>query len=392
TSRTSPWPPPSWRPTRDRPSAWGICSAPRGASSRRWAGRGRRPVEPLAAWRSFREVRAMEHAWHVEPAPAREGTGLMFLESARPAASLSRGGAGVVSTLHALQRSAGNRAVRQALRAAVTDAREADAPDEAIVLQPRCACGSTCTRCRQEEGLGGRRLPAAVPRKGSGRPLPTALRAVMEEQFGEDFKGVRVHTDGPARQTAQRLEADAYTVGKDISFRAGQYDPSSFRGRRLLAHELTHVVQQRRGSRPQAALTLGQPGDRYEREAERVAAQVVRPGALASTALQRERGKDRVWEHVPVRERWRGPHALLSRAAPAPLSEKRASPAQAAGLTLAQVACIKRVYERALAMPRTDRWKHCYVTARTATCSLPELRNMAAVTAALNEAIGPADW
>src|SRR5262249_28688187 len=176
-------------------------------------GRSRRPVEPPAARGSFREVTAMEHAWHVEPAPAREGGGLLFLEGARPVAGLARGGAGIVGALHALQRTAGNHAVQRALRAAVTGGREAESPEETVGVRPRCACGGGCTRCRQGEGPGGRGLQAALQRKGPGRPLPAPVRAAMEEQFDEDFKGVRVHTDGQARQAARRLEADAFTVG-----------------------------------------------------------------------------------------------------------------------------------------------------------------------------------
>jgi hypothetical protein len=66
----------------------------------------------------------------------------------------------------------------------------------------------------------------------------------MESRFGHDFSQVRVHADSRAVQLAQALNARAFTVGCDIVFGAGQYDPQSFEGKRLIAHELTHVLQQ----------------------------------------------------------------------------------------------------------------------------------------------------
>jgi hypothetical protein len=69
----------------------------------------------------------------------------------------------------------------------------------------------------------------------------------MEPQFGHDFRSVRVHTDGAASQSAQALNAFAYTVGHDVVFDTGQYRPHSSVGRQLLTHELTHVVQQSKG-------------------------------------------------------------------------------------------------------------------------------------------------
>lgn len=80
--------------------------------------------------------------------------------------------------------------------------------------------------------------------QGSGEPLAPATRAFMEPRFGHDFSAVRVHTDATAAQTAQALSAHAYTVGRNIVFSVGQYQPEELAGRRLLAHELSHVVQQ----------------------------------------------------------------------------------------------------------------------------------------------------
>ena len=78
----------------------------------------------------------------------------------------------------------------------------------------------------------------------SGRPLDAPLRHDMESRFGHDFSGVRVHSGGAAEQSARDVGASAYTVGSNIVFGAGQFAPESSAGKRLLAHELTHVVQQ----------------------------------------------------------------------------------------------------------------------------------------------------
>jgi hypothetical protein len=83
----------------------------------------------------------------------------------------------------------------------------------------------------------------------TGAPLKANLRAEMESSFGRDFSGVRVHTDSAAADSAASLGSLAYTVGNDIVFGAGQYAPESGAGRLLVAHELTHVVQQSGASR-----------------------------------------------------------------------------------------------------------------------------------------------
>ncbi|KCZ70539.1 hypothetical protein ANME2D_02559 [Candidatus Methanoperedens nitroreducens] len=77
-----------------------------------------------------------------------------------------------------------------------------------------------------------------------GQPLPEPVRAYFEPRFGYDFSGVRVHLGQKAEESAGSINALAYTVGKDIVFGAGQYQPQTSAGKRLLAHELTHVIQQ----------------------------------------------------------------------------------------------------------------------------------------------------
>lgn len=87
-----------------------------------------------------------------------------------------------------------------------------------------------------------------VPRAG-GRPLPHFLRSFFEPRFGYDFRQTRIHTDAVAAESAARVRAKAFTVGRHIVFGAAQFAPQTGEGKRLLAHELTHVVQQSRGSR-----------------------------------------------------------------------------------------------------------------------------------------------
>ena len=88
--------------------------------------------------------------------------------------------------------------------------------------------------------------PASVDQvlASPGRPLEPALRQDMEQRFGHDFSRVRVHSGAAAEQSAQDVNANAYTVGNNIVFGAGRFAPGTHEGRRLIAHELTHVVQQ----------------------------------------------------------------------------------------------------------------------------------------------------
>jgi hypothetical protein len=82
-------------------------------------------------------------------------------------------------------------------------------------------------------------------KRGSGQPLDESVREPMEGAFGADFSGVRVHTDGKSDELNQAIQAKAFTTGEDIFFREGAYEPGSRGGQELLAHELTHVVQQK---------------------------------------------------------------------------------------------------------------------------------------------------
>lgn len=130
---------------------------------------------------------------------------------------------------------------------------------------------------------------------GGGQPLDPEVRQDMESRLGSDFGDVRVHTDTAAGESARAVGAHAYTVGSDIVFQRHQYDPTSTSGRTMLAHELTHVVQQRQG--PVAGTDTGtgirvsDPADRFEREAAATAERAVAapaPAHAAQAAVQRE--------------------------------------------------------------------------------------------------------
>ena len=143
-------------------------------------------------------------------------------------------------------------------------------PEEEGTVQRKCAA------CAEQERLQTKSEQASTPSadlesrlaatKGSGSHLPAATRSQMEGAIGADFSGVRVHTDGSAVQMSQELGAQAFTHGNDVYFNSGKYDPGGQEGQHLLAHELTHVVQQggqirRREFGPIEAVEEMQDGD-----------------------------------------------------------------------------------------------------------------------------------
>jgi hypothetical protein len=110
-----------------------------------------------------------------------------------------------------------------------------------------------------------------------GHALDASTRGFMETRFGHDFSRVRVHSDGAAAESAAAVNSLAYTVGNHVVFGAGMYTPGSQDGRALLAHELSHVLQQPAGT-PSGPLAIGEAGDSFEREAGRMADAVMSPG------------------------------------------------------------------------------------------------------------------
>ena len=122
--------------------------------------------------------------------------------------------------------------------------------------------------------------------RSAGAPLQGSTRLRMEQRFGADFSQVRVHTDARAAQSATAVDAQAYTVGRDLVFGAGRYAPQSPGGEQLLAHELAHVLQQRATvPGPAADLRIGAPHDPLEAAADRRAhAALAGPGSGHSPA------------------------------------------------------------------------------------------------------------
>ena len=120
-------------------------------------------------------------------------------------------------------------------------------------LQRRCVCArpgsdpSGCVMCGSrpdQRSQSQARHLVDVVLQSPGQPLDGPTQAVVERRFGHDFSSVRVHTDGPAQESAGAVNALAYTAGHHVVFAASQYAPATSMGMQLLAHELTHVVQQ----------------------------------------------------------------------------------------------------------------------------------------------------
>jgi hypothetical protein len=166
-------------------------------------------------------------------------------------------------------------------------------------LQRKCACGSygnggECDKCRKESSGLQRSAcdaaaPAAVPAivqevlSSPGQPLERGTRAWMEPKFGHDFSQVRVHTDQKAAESTEAVNAIAYTVGPDVVFGAGRYEPRTEVGSHLLAHELTHVVQQSNSNSlaAQNSKPVSDPSDAAELEAESGARRVMSGDAVS---------------------------------------------------------------------------------------------------------------
>jgi Domain of unknown function (DUF4157) len=134
----------------------------------------------------------------------------------------------------------------------------------------------TVARMRDGEGIlpGGVVHPdvevAIAAARGGGSALDRSVGARVGAALGDPLSDVRVHTGGAAAALARSVSARAFTVGTDIFFGAGEYRPATPAGRDLLTHELVHVVQQR-GAPSSGPLTVSQPGEALEREAEDVA-------------------------------------------------------------------------------------------------------------------------
>ncbi|WUT00778.1 DUF4157 domain-containing protein [Streptomyces sp. NBC_00708] len=159
------------------------------------------------------------------------------------------GRADVVGTagMGVLQRTVGNAALGPVIQRA-----RAAAPEQAEEAEPRSPVHD-------------------VIASGGGTPLDTETRTDLENRMGADFSDVRIHNDSAAHESAKGVGAHAYTVGNNVVFQRDAYDPSSPQGRTTLAHELTHVIQQRNGpvegTDAPGGIRVSDPSDRFEREA-----------------------------------------------------------------------------------------------------------------------------
>jgi hypothetical protein len=181
---------------------------------------------------------------------------------------------------HGAPKGAGDMAWESARRVVATGQKQAMAPPAVLRLQ-RLAGNAGVSSLVEEE-----RSPVLdIVGKGGGAPLPTDVRTHMERGLGADFGDVRVHDGGPAAASAQAVQAKAYTVGNDVVFNDGAYQPHTDAGQRTLAHELTHVVQQRSGpvdGTPTGdGVAVSHPTDRFEREAEAAATAFASPAGFA---------------------------------------------------------------------------------------------------------------
>jgi len=197
------------------------------------------------------------------------------------ALAASSAGLAQFSPFAQLQRNLGNQAMQQLLESGAIQAKlrisqpgdadelEADRVANHIVnsaqtptLHRKCSCsGSTsCATCKDEQLKGihrkESRFSTAVSASGdsparnlgTGRQMDSTTRQFMETRFGLDFSDVKIHEDARAAQSASSVNARAYTLGKNVVFNNGEYSPQTQAGKQLLAHELTHVVQQNSAS------------------------------------------------------------------------------------------------------------------------------------------------
>ena len=163
-------------------------------------------------------------------------------------------------------------------------------------LRRQCTCGTCgeCERKKRKQSGDALEIPSSVHDvlRSPGQPLDPNTRAFLEPRFGHDFSRVRVHADPDAARSASAVDARAWTFGNHIAFGSGMYSPSTPRGAGLLAHELTHVVQQQ-GVSAASQPAIGRAGDRFEREADSHASllardlPVPRAAQVSSPVLQR---------------------------------------------------------------------------------------------------------
>ena len=167
------------------------------------------------------------------------------------------------------------------------------------LLQRKCACGGDhgasgeCEDCKKKRlgvvqrlAVNSSLVPSVPPivhevLRSSGQPLDMETRAFMEPRFGHDFSHVRIHTDSKAAESAQSVNALAFSVGPHVVFGASQFAPKTSSGKKLIAHELAHTVQDSGGAALHPRLVIGSPDDPSEIAADR-SAEAVMAGSQVS--------------------------------------------------------------------------------------------------------------
>lgn len=155
--------------------------------------------------------------------------------------------------------------------------------DRGTVTQMQQTMGNTAVQrvLAQRSGSGGGEVDeetavAINQQRGSGGSLDAGMAQKAGQTMGQDFSGVTIHTDAQADHLSRQLGAEAFTTGSDVFFREGAYDPASSDGQHLIAHELTHVVQQGAAApNVQGKLTVNDPDDQFEAQADSVADMVM---------------------------------------------------------------------------------------------------------------------
>lgn len=164
-------------------------------------------------------------------------------------------------------------------------------PEPQAARNTQVSQGTQASKINLQRRATNQAVPATLPPivhdvlHSPGQPLDPATRAFMEPRFGHDFSRVRVHTDTKAAESARAVNALAYTIGWNTVFGAGEYAPETTAGRRLLAHELVHTIQQRKSGneRTLQEIQMGRSSDAYERFAELMARQASERDAVEGT-------------------------------------------------------------------------------------------------------------
>jgi hypothetical protein len=227
----------------------------------------------------------------------------------------SSSNSGAAHPILTLQQQAGNQAVRALMRSGLIQTKltignpgdpeeqEADQVADQVMrahagdpVTAPCSCaeGSEhCDACRQtspaiqrradghgtrSDGLESAASASGLLHQESGQPLDAVTRAFFEPRFGRDFSNVRVHTNKAAGESARSINAHAYTFGSNVVFAPGKYNPHSIDGRSLLAHELSHTIQQGPAAfaGPEASRTIARSAPAQEAEARLAAKSVLR--------------------------------------------------------------------------------------------------------------------